>query len=219
MCYKFLNLMVMLTLVFSASAQFHTITREKEIPYHTKGNKSQETETKNNIDVAPDSVSTDSLAVLSQTLGEADGENTQKCDTYKSPESRYEYARARKRKPRSRVEKAPDERKKEVSNVALPELTIPNLYAEIKENNIKYPKIVLAQAILETGWFKSSVCRNKNNLFGLTNPRTKTYYDLTTGRNQWRHITRKSNTSIREATTCYGYATSDMPRTRGTFML
>lgn len=63
----------------------------------------------------------------------------------------------------------------------LPELTIPNLLAEIKKNGIKYPKIVLAQAILETGWFKSSVCRNKHNLFGLTNPRTKTYYEF----NHW----------------------------------
>lgn len=63
----------------------------------------------------------------------------------------------------------------------LPELTIPNLLAEIKKNNIKYPKIVLAQAILETGWFKSSVCRNKHNLFGLTNPRTKDYYEF----NHW----------------------------------
>lgn len=63
----------------------------------------------------------------------------------------------------------------------LPELTIPNLLAEIKKNNIKYPKIVLAQAILETGWFKSSVCRNKHNLFGLTNPRTGKYYEF----NHW----------------------------------
>lgn len=63
----------------------------------------------------------------------------------------------------------------------LPELTIPNLLAEIKKNNIKYPKIVLAQAILETGWFRSSVCRNKHNLFGLTNPRTKDYYEF----NHW----------------------------------
>lgn len=60
----------------------------------------------------------------------------------------------------------------------LPELTISNLLAEIKRNRIKYPKIVLAQAILETGWFRSSVCRNKHNLFGLTNPRTKTYYEF-----------------------------------------
>lgn len=63
----------------------------------------------------------------------------------------------------------------------LPELTIPNLLTEIKKNNIKYPKIVLAQAILETGWFKSAVCRNKHNLFGLTNPRTKDYYEF----NHW----------------------------------
>ena len=63
----------------------------------------------------------------------------------------------------------------------LPELTIPNLLAEIEKNGIKYPKIVLAQAILETGWFKSAVCRNKHNLFGLTNPRTKDYYEF----NHW----------------------------------
>ena len=61
-------------------------------------------------------------------------------------------------------------------------LTLESLYEEILKNNIKYPKIVLAQAILETGWFKSSVCRNKGNLFGLVNPRTKTYYEF----NDWR---------------------------------
>ena len=59
-----------------------------------------------------------------------------------------------------------------------PELTITNLIAEIRKNNIKHPKIVLAQAIIETGWFKSSVCRNKHNLFGLTNPRTGQYYEF-----------------------------------------
>lgn len=39
----------------------------------------------------------------------------------------------------------------------------------------------MAQAILETGWFSSSVCRNKHNLFGLTNPRTGKYYEF----NHW----------------------------------
>lgn len=43
---------------------------------------------------------------------------------------------------------------------------------------IRYPKIVLAQAILETGWFTSPVCRNKHNLFGLTNPRTGKYFEF-----------------------------------------
>ncbi len=60
----------------------------------------------------------------------------------------------------------------------LPELTVPNLYAEIMRNGIRHPKIVLAQAILETGWFTSPVCRNKHNLFGLTNPRTGKYFEV-----------------------------------------
>lgn len=60
----------------------------------------------------------------------------------------------------------------------LPELTIPNLYAEIMRNGIRHPKIVLAQAILETGWFTSPVCRNKHNLFGLTNPKTGKYFEF-----------------------------------------
>lgn len=61
---------------------------------------------------------------------------------------------------------------------SLPELTIPNLYEEIKRNGILYPKVVLAQAILETGWFRSSLCREQHNLFGLTNPRTGKYYEF-----------------------------------------
>lgn len=76
--------------------------------------------------------------------------------------------------------------------INLPELTIPNLLAEIKKNNIKYPKIVLAQAILETGWFRSSVCRNKHNLFGLTNPRTKDYYEF----NHWTESVRAYYTKV-----------------------
>lgn len=62
------------------------------------------------------------------------------------------------------------------SHGSLPELTIANLYREIVRNGILYPEIVLAQAILETGWFRSSLCRDRNNLFGLTNPRTGKYF-------------------------------------------
>lgn len=43
---------------------------------------------------------------------------------------------------------------------------------------IEHPEIVHAQAILETGYFKSNVCVNKNNLFGLYNSRKKTYYEF-----------------------------------------
>ena len=57
-----------------------------------------------------------------------------------------------------------------------PELTAESVLAEILKVGLLHPRVVLAQAVLETGWFRSSVCRNYNNLFGLTNPRTKEYY-------------------------------------------
>ncbi len=41
---------------------------------------------------------------------------------------------------------------------------------------IKYPNIVYAQAVLETGHFTSSVCQNKNNLFGLYDSKVGEYY-------------------------------------------
>ena len=60
----------------------------------------------------------------------------------------------------------------------LPGLTINSLLHEIRKNGIMHEKVVLAQAILETGWFTSNVCRTKNNLFGLVNPRTGEYYEF-----------------------------------------
>ena len=56
------------------------------------------------------------------------------------------------------------------------ELTIENLYAALKKHGIKFPKIVLAQAILETGRFRSRVCNEHNNLFGLRH--SKGYYSF-----------------------------------------
>ena len=56
----------------------------------------------------------------------------------------------------------------------LNELTIANLYAALQRHGIKYPKIVLAQALLETGNFRSRLCREGNNLFGLRH--SKGYY-------------------------------------------
>ena len=74
----------------------------------------------------------------------------------------------------------------------LPELTIPNLYQEIIRNGIQYPRIVLAQAILETGWFRSPLCRNRHNLFGLTNPKTGKYYEF----NYWTESVRAYYTKV-----------------------
>lgn len=45
-----------------------------------------------------------------------------------------------------------------------------NVYREIVSNNIYHPDIVLAQAKLETGNYKSKVCTIYNNLFGLRKP-------------------------------------------------
>jgi hypothetical protein len=56
-----------------------------------------------------------------------------------------------------------------------------NIYYQIVRNNIKHPKIVLKQAILETGWFKSRLCKQNNNLFGFHNGKSymkfKSYND------------------------------------------
>jgi flagellum-specific peptidoglycan hydrolase FlgJ len=41
---------------------------------------------------------------------------------------------------------------------------------------VHHPEIVYAQAILETGNFKSNVLKNYNNLFGLYDSKNKTYY-------------------------------------------
>ena len=92
-------------------------------------------------------------------------------------------------------EKAPEKRteKTEVSvRKELPALTIPNLYQEIIRNGIRHPKIVLAQAILETGWFRSPLCRNRHNLFGLTNPKTGKYYEF----NHWTESVRAYYTKV-----------------------
>lgn len=59
-----------------------------------------------------------------------------------------------------------------------PDLTIPNLYGEIVKAGILYPKVVLAQALLETGWFRSRLCREGHNLFGLTDPKTGRYFEF-----------------------------------------
>lgn len=49
-----------------------------------------------------------------------------------------------------------------------------NLYDELIAQEVAFPEIVLAQALLETGNFKSYSCTNRNNLFGLMN-RNGTY--------------------------------------------
>ena len=170
-----ISLFLML-LPVSVSAQFYTITRNTEIlpterrkeSYNRAGK--DVTEGKKNKMMVKDT-----LTVRSDNHKESEG-NSQNSD--------------RKASLKREQQKNVDDIIK-VEN-QLPELTIPNLYKEIIRNGILYPKIVLAQAILETGWFRSSVCRNKHNLFGLTNPRTGKYYEF----NHWTESVRAYYTKV-----------------------
>jgi len=59
--------------------------------------------------------------------------------------------------------------------------TTNEVYTELLKQNVKHPDIVLAQAILETGWYKCKDCSlDKNNLFGLWNNKKKEYFYYTT---------------------------------------
>lgn len=55
-------------------------------------------------------------------------------------------------------------------------VSIEGIYAACDYYGIQYPDIVVSQAILETGFFKSDLCLNRNNLFGLFNSRTMDFY-------------------------------------------
>lgn len=50
------------------------------------------------------------------------------------------------------------------------------LWEAIDYYGLQYPEIVYAQAVLETGHFKSDLCINSNNLFGLYDSINKEYF-------------------------------------------
>ena len=57
-------------------------------------------------------------------------------------------------------------------------ITIEGLYKACEYYEIQQPDIVVAQAILETGFFKSDLCLKRHNLFGLFNSRTMDFYQF-----------------------------------------
>lgn len=52
-------------------------------------------------------------------------------------------------------------------------LTHELLYEVINEKNIKHPEVVFAQAVIESGHFKSPLFISKNNLFGMKVPKKR----------------------------------------------
>lgn len=58
------------------------------------------------------------------------------------------------------------------------ELNIRNLVAEMDKCGITNQRYVVAQALLETGYFTSRVCLECNNLFGLRHPSDGSYYEF-----------------------------------------
>ena len=58
------------------------------------------------------------------------------------------------------------------------ELNIANLFMMLEKYHVKFPKIVVAQALVETGYFTSRVCHECKNLFGLRRPSNGEYYSF-----------------------------------------
>ena len=50
------------------------------------------------------------------------------------------------------------------------------LYNTLKHYKFPNPAIITAQAVLESGDFRSRLCKENNNLFGLYNSRTMSYF-------------------------------------------
>lgn len=129
-----ISLLLML-LPVSVSAQFYTISRDSELlpterqkESYNRAGKDVTEEKKNKI------MAKDTLIVGPDNQKKLE-DNSRNSD--------------RKTSLKTELQKKTDDITKSENN--LPELTIPNLYKEIIRNGILYPKIVLAQAILETG--------------------------------------------------------------------
>lgn len=57
--------------------------------------------------------------------------------------------------------------RKSIDEDTLPDLTAANVYKELKRQGVKHPRIVLAQALLESGNFSSKLTRTHNNILGI----------------------------------------------------
>ena len=168
--------LLLMILPVSVSAQFYTITRDSELMPTERQKEAYKSAGKDVTEEKKNKIMVKDTLIIGPDNQKKLEDNSRNSD--------------RKTSLKTELQKKTDDITKSENN--LPELTIPNLYKEIIRNGILYPKIVLAQAILETGWFRSSVCRNKHNLFGLTNPRTGKYYEF----NHWTESVRAYYTKV-----------------------
>ena len=168
--------LLLILLPVSVSAQFYTITRDSELLPTERQKKAYK-------HVEKDVIKREKSKIMTKDTLIVRPDNQKKLDGNSRNSDRKASLKREQQKNVDDIIKAENQ---------LPALTIPNLYKEIIRNGILYPKIVLAQAILETGWFRSSVCRNKHNLFGLTNPRTGKYYEF----NHWTESVRAYYTKV-----------------------
>ena len=168
--------LLLILLPVSVSAQFYTITRDSELLPTERQKEAYK-------HVEKDVIKREKSKIMTKDTLIVRPDNQKKLDGNSRNSDRKASLKREQQKNVDDIIKAENQ---------LPALTIPNLYKEIIRNGILYPKIVLAQAILETGCFRSSVCRNKHNLFGLTNPRTGKYYEF----NHWTESVRAYYTKV-----------------------
>lgn len=168
--------LLLILLPVSVSAQFYTITRDSELLPTERQKEAYK-------HVEKDVIKREKSKIMTKDTLIVRPDNQKKLDGNSRNSDRKASLKREQQKNVDDIIKAENQ---------LPALTIPNLYKEIIRNGILYPKIVLAQAILETGWFRSSVCRNKHNLFGLANPRTGKYYEF----NHWTESVRAYYTKV-----------------------
>lgn len=194
-----LILLLLMFLPVSVSAQFYTITRDSEIRPTERQKEAYKHVEKDVIEREKSKMmAKDTLIVRLDNQKELD-DNSRNSD--------------RKTSLKTGQQKKTDDITKSENN--LPELTIPNLYKEIIRNGILHPKIVLAQAILETGWFRSSVCLNKHNHFRTyqSNVQGNTMNSII-GQKVSGLIIQRCNISIKVVTICFGLMKLDMQKIR-----
>jgi hypothetical protein len=66
-----------------------------------------------------------------------------------------------------------DKEQKTSQKVDIKPFSEKNLAQELKNQGIMYPDVAMAQSMLETGYFKSDIFLDNNNLFGMRQPKQR----------------------------------------------